>query len=382
MTRQTSKTLFLSLVEINSMRIIYFLVFISLMTCKQPTPIISALSIIDKIPNHQGIKDSLKKYEVQIKLSDAKKDYSYNVNDQQYFYPASTVKFPIALLALEKVNQIPQLNSQSPFEVAGDSIQTTIRKEVQKIFAISDNEAYNRLFEFLGTDYINEQLHNKGLKTIQISHRLAIDDAANPNTKEILFFNKDSIIYHRKPIKNTILDPLTLNKIYKGKGFYKNDSLVNSPMDFSRKNYASITALHGLMQRIHFPEKFTKSELFDLSEDDRNFLLNTMHQTPKKQGYDESEYYDGYVKFFLFGDTKEKIPDHIKIYNKVGYAYGYLTDCAYIVDEKNGISFLLTATIHVNKNRIFNDNTYEYDTIGIPFLANLGREIHKFYLNN
>ena len=72
---------------------------------------------------------------------------------------------------------------------------------------------------------------------------------------------------------------------------------------------------------------------------------------------------------------------HIKIYNKVGYAYGYLTDCAHIVDTKNNISFTLTATIHVNKNQIFNDDTYEYDEIGIPFLAELGRQIHQFYLN-
>ena len=92
--------------------------------------------------------------------------------------------------------------------------------------------------------------------------------------------------------------------------------------------------------------------------------------------YKEDEFYDSYGKFFLYGDSKDRIPEQFKIYNKVGYAYGTLTETAYIVDEKAGIEFLLTATILVNKNEIFNDDTYEYEEIGIPFLAQLGREIY------
>ena len=59
-------------------------------------------------------------------------------------------------------------------------------------------------------------------------------------------------------------------------------------------------------------------------------------------------------------------------------AYGTLTDNAYIVDFENDIEFLLSATIHVNENGVFNDDVYEYDKIGLPFLANLGREIYRF----
>jgi len=71
-----------------------------------------------------------------------------------------------------------------------------------------------------------------------------------------------------------------------------------------------------------------------------------------------------------------QIPSNIEIYNKVGYAYGTLTETAYIVDTKNDIRFILSATILVNDNGIFNDNTYEYEHIGIPFLAQLGRELY------
>ena len=65
----------------------------------------------------------------------------------------------------------------------------------------------------------------------------------------------------------------------------------------------------------------------------------------------------------------------IRIYNKVGDAYGTITDVAYIKDKKNDIEFFLTATILVNENKIFNDDIYESDQIGIPFLAALGRAV-------
>ena len=34
------------------------------------------------------------------------KEYAFNVQNDLYFYPASTVKMPIALLALEKLNEM------------------------------------------------------------------------------------------------------------------------------------------------------------------------------------------------------------------------------------------------------------------------------------
>jgi hypothetical protein len=93
--------------------------------------------------------------------------------------------------------------------------------------------------------------------------------------------------------------------------------------------------------------------------------------------YDTS-YYNSYGKFFIYGDTKKKIPANIRIFNKAGWAYGTLTDNAYIIDLENKVELLLTATILVNENGIFNDDQYEYQTIGLPFLANLGRIIFEY----
>ncbi|WP_340202689.1 serine hydrolase [Ascidiimonas sp. W6] len=362
-----------------------------LTSCAQPIekkdPLLEALQ--DSDPNIKKVTDRIAQYNVQILFTRINRDksnspfftdFKFQVNDSSYFYPASTVKFPVAILALEKLNKEDTYHGNTHFYVEGDSIETSFFKEVSKIFAVSDNDAYNRLFEFLGPDYINEQLQSKGLFPARLSHRLSTDDAGNITTKPLVVFLNDSTMKQTEATVNKNPERLQMKGIMKGKGFYEDDSLIPQPFDFSEKNYLPITTLHSLMKRVIFPEKYSPDETFKLGKENENFLLKAMHTLPKEAGYNPAIYYDSYGKFFMYGDRKEAIPSYIKIYNKVGYAYGTLTDCAYIEDTKNNIEFLLTATILVNKNEIFNDDVYEYDTVGIPFLATLGRKLYQIEL--
>ena len=82
----------------------------------------------------------------------------------------------------------------------------------------------------------------------------------------------------------------------------------------------------------------------------------------------------------MFGGDAVRIPRAIRIFNKVGDAYGFLTDVAYVVDFENKIEFILAATIYTNENQTFNDNEYEYDEVGLPFLRNLGQAIYEVEL--
>ena len=51
------------------------------------------------------------------------------------------------------------------------------------------------------------------------------------------------------------------------------------------------------------------------------------------------------------------------IFNKVGWAYGFLSDVSYVVDFENKVEFLVAAVIHVNENQTYNDGVYEYEKI-------------------
>ena len=138
--------------------------------------------------------------------------------------------------------------------------------------------------------------------------------------------------------------------------------------------------LQSLLQCVLFPQSVPKKQRFDLSADDYSFLRHVMSALPRESrfpSYDTTEYFDSYTKFF-FKSGKQKIPASIRIFNKAGWSYGFLTDAAYVVDFQNGIEFMLAAVIYVNADGILNDNKYEYDTIGYPFFQEIYSILYQF----
>jgi hypothetical protein len=352
------------------------------------------------------------KYQIQIIYSqidrDEKnlpsfKDFHYRVDKSFYFYPASTVKMPAAFLALEKLNElnIKGLNKYSRMKIdSGYAGQTkvvydssakdyfpSIAHYIKKLFAVSDNDAFNRLYEFLGQEYLNEKLYQKGFQDLRITHRLSIGDGGEraKYTNPMSFYEGENEIYKQAMAYNKKSYPFKLKNQITGKGFMRQNELVNQPMDFTNSNYISLENLHEILKAVMFPEITSETQKFNLREEDYRFLYQCLSILPRECDYPDykkdTTYNDYYVKFLMYGDGKKKVePEKIRIFNKVGNAYGYLIDTAYIVDFENQIEFMLSAVIHVNENQIFNDGVYEYDGIGYPFLANLGRVIYEHEL--
>jgi hypothetical protein len=327
----------------------------------------------------------------------------FNVDSKKYFYPASTVKFPAALLALEKLNDmnIPGLTKYTSLKIDSnytgqtkvifDSSSATklpsIANYVKKVFIVSDNDAHNRIFEFLGQQYTNETLLKKSFFSTKLLHRLStpLTPDQNRNTNGFTFFDMEDVFYEQPPQKNSNEYKVELDNIRLGTGYYEGDKLINSPKDFSYSNYFALEDQHEMLKSVFFPEAVSKDKKFNLTEDDYRFLYRAMSILPRESDFpaypDYKTYYDGYCKFFIYGDTKDTIPSNIRIFNKVGIAYGFIIDNAYIIDFDKKIEFMLSAIIQVNENEIFNDDKYEYDTIGFPFMAELGRLIYAFEVN-
>ena len=326
------------------------------------------------------------------------KEFSYQENPKRYFYPASTVKLPVAILALEKIRRLQrqgvEIFPDSPFKIVDENKKTlavldsthpngklTISHLIKKLFLVSDNQAYNYLFDFLGRDKINRGLAEKGIHDFQIYHKFSGAEN-NDKSPEFVFFSKEGKVIYRQPerVYKIELERDDVFAIHKGKGFIEEGILIPTPMDFSKKNYASLKALNQILKRLIFPDQFTKEESFDLTTKDYEFLKYWMSRTPPEVEvpfYDRDHYYDSYCKFLMYGDLKGEMSDQIRIYNKVGLAFGTLTDVAYIIDHQ-GVEFLLAATVLVNHNQIFNDGEYEYDELGIPFFGALGRAVYEY----
>ena len=390
----------------------FFCLFVlSFVACQQPSQqdnlIVSILA--DREGPVQEIMSNPEQYELQILYTQIDRDsanrphfrsYSYRLDDSQYFYPASTVKLPAAVLALEKIRAlgIDRLTPDSPMltdsaysgqsRVEEDSTSenglASVAHYVKKILLVSDNDAFNRLYEFLGQGPLNQSLNERGWTNTRLTHRLSIFLTPDENryTNPIRFIEGESVLYEQPAAYNsdTIVVPASIPR---GKGYMRGGKLISEPMEFANKNFFPLQEQQELLKSIIFPNDVIGEKQFHLLEEDYQFLYQYLSQLPKESNwpsYDPEKYWDSYVKFLLFGDTKDPIPAHIRIFNKIGVAYGTITENAYVVDFEKGIEFLLSATIFVNQNKIFNDNTYEYDELGIPFMAELGRAVYEHEL--
>ena len=380
-----------------------------LVACAPITPLEKALSYAEPIVQ-ELLDDS--RHEIQLRYTQIKRDtaglpsfvtHSLNENGDAYFYPASTVKLPVAVLALQRLNELKAagfaIDACTPMQIYDAAFEKpialtdstkadgslTVSHLIKKIFLVSDNDAYNYLFDFLGRDYINAQLNEKGLSQTQIQHKFLFE-ADNTQTWSYVFLNGPDSLYLQPSITSEVtLSTNAKMGLLKGRGYQSDGQLIKQPFDFSAKNRMSLADLEGVMKRIIFPEAFAEDQRFNLTEKDYSFLRfwmsrNTLESQEPNYAAD-STHYDSYVKFFVYGDRPGQMNDTVRIYNKVGLAYGTLTDIAYIVDRFHAVEFLLSATILVNENQIFNDNTYEYDEKGIPFLGALGRAVLAFERN-
>jgi len=368
--------------------------------------------LIDILKQHADLFQSVLSnpdYKVQIIYSqiDRRKngkagftDHYFNINDSSYFYPASTVKLPIAILALQKLNELKIAGldkNTTMISEAGYSGQTevyndpstpdgrpTIEHYIKKILLVSDNDAFNRLYEFLGQEYINNRLHKMGYKEVQIIHRLdiSLSEDENRHTNPVRFFDTSGKLIYEKPLGASKLLYAERNTKM-GKGFYRGDQLVHEPFDFSKKNRMSLKTLHNIVRSVMFPEAIPKKQRFDLTKSDYEFLRKYMSITPfesKFPFYDRENYWDSYVKFLFYGSEKIPMKEGIRIFNKVGDAYGFLIDAAYFADYNNNVEFMLSAVIHCNSDGIFNDDKYDYDQVGFPFMKHLGQVIYDLEL--
>jgi hypothetical protein len=161
------------------------------------------------------------------------------------------------------------------------------------------------------------------------------------------------------------------------------DSLVRQPFDFTGRNKMPLEALHQMLQSVMFPQSIPEKKRFALKPDDYQFLRQYLSQFPGETNYpkyDADKYYDSYVKFFFMDSLHHQLPKGVRVFNKVGWAYGFLTDASYVVDFKNNVEYMLTATVYVNSDGILNDDKYEFESVGQPFMYQLGQTIYQHEL--
>jgi hypothetical protein len=327
--------------------------------------------------------------------------YTYGLDPKKYFYCASLVKLPCSALALEKLNELEQPGLTKESRMFTDSMAPCQRKVIadsssrngypslahyiRRMLLISDNEAYSRVYEFLGQEYIHTRLQQKGYPDAFIINRFDSRCNASDNTctNPVDFFSETGQILYHQPAANCS-KPAShpLGNVKAGRAYIDaKGKTIKGPKDFSSSNYLNLSDVTTMLRSIVFPNTLDPAQRFNISEEDRKFLLRYLSMLPRESDYPRygpKDYYDSYKKYLFWGDSRQPIQqDSMRIFNVVGQSYGFTADVAYICDFKNKVEFMLSAVIYTNKDDVMNTGRYQINTQALPWFSELGKTIYN-----
>jgi len=320
----------------------------------------------------------------------------------EYFYPASTVKMFAAIAAAQRLAELrevtgqpidldtplvyhPQFEDGEMESVDEDNVEggeITARQQIRKIFLVSDNQAFNYLYELVGQDGLAESMRRAGLESPRIVHRLSEFRTAEENLQSprIDLLGEDFSYTLPERTAEPLAPAVPAQRILVGEGYFSGDERIDEPMDFTPKNHFPLVDLQRGLCMLVRPDVDCGGPGFELDDTDRQVMLEAMSQYPRESTnpvYDPEEYPDTYVKDLLPGLERVIPKERLRICNKTGQAYGFSTENAWVVDTETGQGFYLAATIYTNADGILNDDEYEYEEIALPFLADLGEAVAR-----
>ena len=319
--------------------------------------------------------------------------------DAEYFYPASSIKtcaavaapaflralspeLPPALdtpLVFEPLDEVGKREDADPSDLRTGRIN--VAHELRKLFLVSDNRAFNRLYELVGHRELNEAMWRAGLSSVRIRHRLAETRTSGEQrrTPRILVSppGREPLVVPERastlelPVED--LPGLDCGTAWVTNGGERREE----PFDFRGRNRISLRDLQELHVALLRPELSRAS--LDLTDDERAFLVRAMREFPRESTnpvYDPADYPDEYSKLMLPGLRRVVPAERLGVYDKVGRAYGFSLVNAFVVDDGTGRSFFVTAVVYVNPNGTLNDGVYGYDEAD-RFLEDLGEVLAR-----
>lgn len=341
-------------------------------------------------PEFASVMENPNGHRLQIILSQIDRAYgrirlthhSFRLRPREYFYPASLVKLPTALLAGEKIEALRSegIDWNTPYDTDGVTCERipgsaqyrpTIKEDITLSLAFSDNAAFDRLYSFTGPGHLTHTLRSRGYSSLQITHRLGsrCSPWENRVTHPVIFVRADQTRFRQE---STVSES------------YQTDAEgVNAVAGYpgGGRSFGTLADFHWLMIAVLLPDAVEPGARFKISEEMRAHIIAAMSLIPEDYAgpapIDKEAMKGSPLKFILMGASPERIPARLRIFSKTGKALGFLSETGLYVDQQSDVAFFLSATLYVNYVGSAEDTDHHYDDIGLPFLRALGERIMR-----
>lgn len=317
--------------------------------------------------------------------------------DVEYFYPASSMKVPIALATYDRLAVLrgsgkPALSRDAtmrihPVSGGAEPVVTTLARETWRALIVSDNVSANRLLGLVGHREVHETLWSLGLGSARIHHGFATGGEIDPAqlSPRIVFTAPGGATEELPARRSDLVLPRTdATGLDVGRANIAGGRRVEAPLSFADKNAMRLQELQDTLVRIMRPELLPPSSRAGAaSQEDLAYLRQALGTLPSESGlagFDRNVVADYTLIPFLRGIERVRPRGRFQIFSKVGQAFGFLIANAYVVDEDTGRAFFLIASVYANPDETMNDDDYAYDSVAFPALADLGEQVARHAL--
>jgi hypothetical protein len=358
------------------------------------------LEIFDRMPPALAAVASDPVHAVQLRWLRSERDadgarrwsaHDWGMTPRQWFPAASVAKLPMALLMAEAVQAaggdadcVLRLDAAPLSGAWGDEpLEERFGRGLDRTFAVSENVPFNRWYDLLGGDAVHRRLAELGYPHARLIARLGSSDIdANRRSRGGVLLSSAGETLHRFEPGVAAARRFPFGTALLGEGWRNDDgSHVPGPHDFSHANFLPLADSLRMLQAFVRPDSVPAAQRWRIDGPLRARLLRTLTLRPRDSAdpvYPEAQHPDGHARWFFVGDGKARYPEGLSVSGQSGMAYGSLSEVACVVDRDAGVECFLAASIRVNADGIYNDDRYEYDGIGLPFMAAWARAVLDF----
>lgn len=367
-------------------------------------------AVTDKV-QHGNVLDSLgidhevarnSKYRFQMvytPIIDGKMGGTYSYNTDAYYYPASLVKFLTAAVLLEELheNNVP-LDCSLEIDAVNTCGSTrfidlskkkiSFQQMLTELMVVSDNNFYNLLYHFVTPSVLNLTLAEKGARNTKIYRAFAgCDVNENLHTYPTRVLNALGKTIYEKPeqvIDTNYLSELythTDDRMFGSRHENAAGAIVSGPFDLNYHIEIPLEEIHHMFAKLLIPEAFATEEQWNMSDNDRAFLLNLM-------GLYTNEVTSAYrtLSHLRPNEYKYATPfpgdQTVRTISKLGLSYGFASEITYIEIPGTEDAMILSYSVYVNENDVVNDGDYEYESVARPFAEDLVNDLIKWQKSN
>ncbi len=314
--------------------------------------------------------------------------------DAEWFAPASLVKLPLCafLLADLQHRKIDFRRASIAFpempncaERAAELRQAQrVTRVIERALVLSDDSAYCALYDYFGPAKIAEWFarlgYPVGTKGTRVQARFGSCGPERSTITGPVLVYQDRRLVHEEKRRAPFRLIAAPKPIQVGRAWISGARRIEGAKDFTTNNTMPLATIHQLLlvlidpnsQASHLNGALKFPDPLQLNADARAFLIDCMARHPsacESCNYTERKQTETDFRLLAVGDRQW--PAGLQVRNKVGWAFGYLSDVAHLrLGQKECV---VSCVMYLNADGVLNDGRYEYDSVGRPFMAELGR---------